>query len=88
VTKEEVAFCNLVSGHLGPETYSVVNLQRGPGGTVTFHVHRLGDLERQDKLFSVFSDDLLESVRTNRLPEGLQKDLQNSFMAPVTPWHR
>jgi len=78
VTAQEVTFCNLVSDFVGSEMYSCLDLQSDHGGQVyTFHLRRLGDPEGQYKVVTVFRDAFEESVRSNRLTEGIQKNLEN-----------
>jgi hypothetical protein len=78
VTADEVTFCNLVSTRVGSERFAVLDLLRAAGGQYyTFRIHRLGAPEFQDKHFTVFANDLVETARTNRLPEGLRKDLEH-----------
>jgi hypothetical protein len=78
VTAEEVTFCNLVNACVGSQGYSSLDLRLDPGGQhYLLSVHRLGDPEHMNKVFTVFSDDLQASVRSSQLPAGLRKDLQH-----------
>jgi hypothetical protein len=82
VTTGEVTFCNLVNAFVGSQGYSSLELRLGSGGQhYTLRLHRLGDPEDMNKLFTVFSDDLQASVRSGRLPAGLRKDLQHECWA-------
>jgi hypothetical protein len=77
MTAEEVTFCNLVSAYVGSVRYAVLDLQPAPKGQYyTLRLHQLGAPESQNKQFTVFADDLIESVRSNQLREGLRKDLE------------
>lgn len=78
MTQEEVTFCNLVNASVWSRGYSSLDLRLDPAGRhYLLRVHRLGDPEHMNKLFTVFSDDLQESVRSGQLPSGLRKDLQH-----------
>lgn len=81
VTEGEIRFCNLVSGHLDAEKYSCMGLKFDVEDQIySFHVHRLGnDSTRQDKPFKVFPDQFFESVRSNKLPEGLRRELDCQY---------
>ena len=82
MTAEEVAFCNLVNAFVGSQGYSSLDLRLGPGGQhYRLRLHRLGDPEDMNKLFTVFPDHLQASVRSGQLPAGLLKDLQHECWA-------
>lgn len=81
MTKEEVAFCNLVNNHVASSGYSVASLQLGTGAEhYTFSLKRLGDSEQRQKWFTVMTNDLLTSVSENLLSLTLRIDLSQNLL--------
>ena len=73
VTQDETVFWNLVHEHsLREFGYSVVELKLDSSGqTYTLRLKRLSKPDSRAKRFTVFNDQLRNSVSTGQLPGGL-----------------
>ena len=88
MTETETVFWRLADEHASPKFgYSVISLGLNPAGEAyTLRLNRLSSPEPQPKTFTVFVDQVAESIATRELPEDLILSLAHELDSNQATW--